>query len=154
MPGQLLKGSLTALLDNIREWLKYHCRGNTSIYSNPHTITEIQDTESSSEEYGDEFHELVVYGVLDLHMFQPKYVKDLVPDYLGECREHGILSVRIIHGKGSGTLRRTVHAILERLPWVASFRLASEGEGGWGATVVELIPLDEKDHSRSSSETK
>ena len=89
-------------------------------------------------------HQLIVDGELDLHMFKPKDVKDLVPDYLEECREKGILFVRIIHGKGTGTLRRTVHAILERLPWVISFRLASGLEGGWGATIAELMPLDKK----------
>ncbi len=92
------------------------------------------------DEIGEEFHELVVDGVLDLHMFRPGDIKLLIPDYLEECREKGILSVRIIHGKGTGTLRRTVHSILERLPWVVSFGLASEWEGGWGATVVILKP--------------
>jgi dsDNA-specific endonuclease/ATPase MutS2 len=88
-------------------------------------------------------HELVVDGVLDLHMFRPKDVKHLVPDYLEECRERGILLVRIVHGKGTGTLRRTVHAILSRLMYVESFGLAPEGEGGWGATLVRLSPPGE-----------
>jgi len=85
-------------------------------------------------------HQLIVSDELDLHMFKPKDVKFLVPDYLEECRDKGILYVRIIHGKGSGTLRRLVHGILSKLPWVSSYRLASEIEGGWGATVVELAP--------------
>jgi len=93
------------------------------------------------EEYS---HELVVDGILDLHMFRPKDVKDLVPDYLEECRNRGILLVRIIHGKGTGTLRRTVHAILSRLSYVESFGLAPGGEGGWGATLVCLRPPGEK----------
>lgn len=88
----------------------------------------------------EEYHELVVDGTLDLHIFQPGDIRYLVPDYLEECREKGILSVRIIHGKGTGTLRRTVHAILERLPWVASYRLAPEWEGSWGVTIVDLRP--------------
>ena len=81
---------------------------------------------------------LPIDGVLDLHAFRPQEVKSLVAEYLGECRRRRILAVRIIHGKGSGTLRRTVHAVLARLPVVASFRLADESAGGWGATLVDL----------------
>lgn len=77
-------------------------------------------------------------GVLDLHLFRPAEAKDLVPTYLEECRERGILQVRIIHGKGTGALRETVHAILRRTPAVVSFGLAPGNAGGWGATVVEL----------------
>jgi len=79
-----------------------------------------------------------INGVLDLHTFQPRDVKDLVPDFLAECLTHNIHQVRIIHGKGTGTLRETVHAILRRHPAVVHFGLADESGGGWGATVVEL----------------
>ena len=77
-------------------------------------------------------------GVLDLHAFQPGDVKDLVPEYLTVCRERGILQVRIIHGKGVGTIRNIVKSVLEKLPYVESFRTAEEGSGGWGATIVVL----------------
>jgi DNA-nicking Smr family endonuclease len=83
-------------------------------------------------------------GTLDLHTFNPREVKDLVPDYLAVCREKGILQVRIIHGKGTGAMQRTVHSILARIPEVASFRLAGEDGGGWGATIVILRPVDLK----------
>jgi DNA-nicking Smr family endonuclease len=79
-------------------------------------------------------------GVLDLHTFNPREVKDLVPEYLAVCREKGILQVRIIHGKGTGAMQRTVHSILARIPEVISFRLAGEDGGGWGATIVALRP--------------
>ena len=84
--------------------------------------------------------ELPIDGVLDLHTFQPAEVKDLVPHYLGLCREKGILQVRIIHGKGKGILRERVHSILRREPTVASFALDPGAAGGWGATVVVLVP--------------
>jgi DNA-nicking Smr family endonuclease len=87
---------------------------------------------------GDTPIELPIDGTLDLHAFHPRDVKVLVPDYLAECRERGILEVRIVHGKGTGTLRRTVQAILSRLPEVDSFGLAMEDAGGWGATLVRL----------------
>ena len=77
-----------------------------------------------------------------LHTFRPQDIKDLVPAYLAACREKGILEVRIVHGKGIGNLRRTVHALLTRSPEVASFALATESFGGWGATIVHLHPLD------------
>lgn len=82
-----------------------------------------------------------VDGSLDLHTFRPNEVKDLVPEYLTACRERGILQVRIIHGKGSGTLSRTVQTILQRLPEVKAFQSAGEEAGGWGATLVTLKPL-------------
>ena len=81
---------------------------------------------------------LEIDGTLDLHQFSPKDVKYLVPDYLRECLQKEIYEVRIIHGKGKGVLRRTVHSILGRLDYVADFRLDDKMIGNWGATVVRL----------------
>ncbi|WP_028579202.1 Smr/MutS family protein [Desulfogranum japonicum] len=77
-------------------------------------------------------------GVLDLHSFSPRDLKYLIPDYLDECLKKGIFHVRIIHGKGTGNLRRTVHALLERHPDVISYKLGDESSGSWGATLVTL----------------
>ena len=79
-------------------------------------------------------------GVLDLHTFRPCEIKELVPDYLSECRKRGIMRVRIIHGKGFGNMRRTVHSILSKTMYVESYSLASEHFGGWGATIIHLKP--------------
>ena len=76
-------------------------------------------------------------GVLDLHMFQPRDVKDLVPAYLAECRAAGILDVRIVHGKGIGVLREIVRGLLSEHPDVERFGHASDA-GSWGATWVKL----------------
>lgn len=87
---------------------------------------------------GNDTVQVPIDGVLDLHHFSPKDLKFLLPDYLAECRKANIFQVRIIHGKGIGNLRRTVHAMLRGLPEVQEFRLAGEGGGGWGATLVLL----------------
>ena len=81
--------------------------------------------------------EYPVDGVLDLHMFAPGDAASVVDEYLKACREKGIDEVRIIHGKGKGILRETVHALLEKHPLVLDFRLDS-GPSSWGATIARL----------------
>ena len=76
---------------------------------------------------------------LDLHTFLPKDCADVVEEYLHAAQEAGMTTVRIIHGKGTGTLRRIVHSVLDKHPAVAGYALAG-GSGSWGATLVELKP--------------
>jgi len=82
--------------------------------------------------------ELPIDGTLDLHTFNPRDLKHLVPDYLEACMEQDIYHVRIIHGKGKGIQRRSVRAILKRLPYVECFGNGGINSGGWGATLVRL----------------
>jgi DNA mismatch repair protein MutS2 len=49
-----------------------------------------------------------------------------------------ITSIEIIHGKGTGALRRRIHDFLQTHPSVASFRLGTLTEGGAGVTIVDL----------------
>ncbi|MFT4689188.1 MAG: DNA-nicking Smr family endonuclease [Limisphaerales bacterium] len=77
-------------------------------------------------------------GELDLHGIRPKDVKEVLLEYLLECRKAEILEVRVIHGKGIGEIRRSVQHILSTAPNVQRFADASRSHGGWGATMVYL----------------
>jgi dsDNA-specific endonuclease/ATPase MutS2 len=82
---------------------------------------------------------LPITSELDLHTFRPADIGELVPAYLKECALLGLRDVRIVHGKGTGALQRTVHTLLKRSPYVSSFRLGDEHSGSWGATIVTLL---------------
>ncbi len=81
---------------------------------------------------------LPIEDVLDLHTFRPKEVPDLLDDYFSACISLKIFSVRIIHGKGKGILKKRVHDILKKNAMVKSFKNAPMEAGSWGATLVEL----------------
>ena len=82
--------------------------------------------------------EYPINGIIDLHSFAPQDVQELIPEYIHACLERRIYQIKIIHGKGTGALRETVHALLRKNDSVASFRLDSESPSSWGATLVEL----------------
>jgi DNA-nicking Smr family endonuclease len=88
----------------------------------------------------DQVASVVLTDELDLHTFLPRECADVVAEYLCAAREAGMTAVRIIHGKGTGTLRRIVHGVLDRHPAVRAYCLAGERGGSWGATLVELHP--------------
>jgi dsDNA-specific endonuclease/ATPase MutS2 len=85
----------------------------------------------------EELPELPIDGTLDLHTFRPDELGSLIPEYINACLDKGIYRIRIIHGKGKGNLRRSVHALLERNDAVKSYSLAGD-QSGWGATLVDL----------------
>jgi len=63
---------------------------------------------------------------------------ELTDKFLDEAFLNGLTEVRIIHGHGTGALRRAISELLEGHPHVARFAAASQDRGGSGATVVEL----------------
>jgi len=90
--------------------------------------------------------EIEITDTLDLHSFPPHEIGQVVESYLEAAAEKGLVHIRIIHGKGIGVQRRTVHALLERDPIVESFSTAPTEAGGWGSTVVTLA-LDPESRS-------
>ncbi len=95
----------------------------------------IQDSEEDPIEYP-------ITSEIDLHTFRPNEVSSLLREYIKECRQRQILEIRVIHGKGTGTLREGVHRLLDQMDdQVRSYRLGDETSGSWGATLVTLNRL-------------
>ena len=107
-------------------------------------VTEPEQEEAEDEGEIDPFDpfpepvHLEIRDVFDLHTIAPQEVKRVVAEYLNEARRMGFRSVRIIHGKGTGTQREMVRKILARTPFVERWTDAPPEAGGWGATVVHL----------------
>ena len=59
-------------------------------------------------------------------------------NYLNDAFMAGFYQIRVIHGKGTGTLRKVAREQLARHPLVKSYRPGEYGEGGSGVTIVEL----------------
>lgn len=76
-------------------------------------------------------------GILDLHTYNPSDLGTLIDEYIHACLEKEIYHLKIIHGKGTGALRRSVHHLLERNKHVESYKLAG-GKSSWGATTAVL----------------
>lgn len=75
---------------------------------------------------------------LDLHAMTVDEAIPLMQDYLDAAFRAGLKEVRIVHGKGTGTLRQAVMRELKKHPLVDSFRTGDRFEGSTGATVVRL----------------
>jgi DNA mismatch repair protein MutS2 len=61
-----------------------------------------------------------------------------VERYIDRASIAGVPEVRIIHGKGTGTLKRVIEDLLRDSTLVESYRIGEPREGGWGATIVRL----------------
>lgn len=87
-----------------------------------------------------------VYDKPDIEHLEEIHLRRLTVDealfrlerFLNDAFLAGVPTVRVIHGKGTGTLRQAVQETLRTHPLVKSFRRASLEEGGAGATVAEM----------------
>jgi DNA-nicking Smr family endonuclease len=98
------------------------------------------DDEEDAPDFPEQPVEIPITDELDLHTFAPRDVPDVVTDYLEACRERGLLVVRLVHGRGKGVQRAVVRRLLGDLGHVESFEDAPPLSGGWGATIVRLLP--------------
>ena len=76
--------------------------------------------------------------VLDLRGMRADAALSELAGFLDKAILRGAASLEIVHGRGTGALRREVHAFLKSFPAVASFELANEERGGDGMTMVEM----------------
>jgi DNA mismatch repair protein MutS2 len=80
----------------------------------------------------------VIDSEVDLHRLTADEALLKLDQYLHQAFVAGFYEVRVVHGKGTGTLREVVRRELARHPLVQSFRPVGFGEGGAGVTIVEL----------------
>jgi DNA-nicking Smr family endonuclease len=102
--------------------------------------------ESRNSGDSDRFEEPVVVvpieESIDLHVFHPSEILAVVDAYLEAARERGYREVRLIHGRGKGVQRARVQQSLAADLRVERFADAPHDRGGWGATLVWLLPSD------------
>jgi DNA mismatch repair protein MutS2 len=75
---------------------------------------------------------------LDIRGYNIEEAREKVDKYIDEAVIAGLHEVSIIHGKGTGALRKGVHDFLKTHAHAASFRLGKYGEGETGVTIVTL----------------
>ena len=80
----------------------------------------------------------MVASELDLHRHTVDEALPKLDYYLYSAFMAGLSTVRINHGRGTGTLRQAVHKMLKEHTLVKSLRSGSYGEGGIGVTIVEI----------------
>lgn len=75
---------------------------------------------------------------LDLRGFRFEDVKDELEKFLDTATLNHLKSVSIIHGFGTGAVRKAVYDVLKKSPYVKEYRFGGEGEGLNGATIVTI----------------
>lgn len=78
---------------------------------------------------------------LDLRGQSAAEAIDQLQRFIDRAALQHVARIRIVHGKGTGTLKREVEKHLRAHPLVSDFRTGHPSEGGWGVTVVDLTPM-------------
>ncbi|NPB05211.1 MAG: Smr/MutS family protein, partial [Aquificae bacterium] len=75
---------------------------------------------------------------IDLRGKTAEEAKEELEKFLDKAHLSGAHLVRIIHGIGTGVLKRVTEEVLESTPYVAFFREGNPNEGGAGVTIAQL----------------
>lgn len=75
---------------------------------------------------------------MDIRGMRPFEIQTSVEKFLDEAYLTGLKQVEVVHGTGTGSLRKAVEQLLKVHPFVASFRSGEMGEGGQGVTIVSM----------------
>ena len=76
---------------------------------------------------------------IDLHLFRPSEIADVVEGYLEAAIEKRFREVRLIHGRGRGVQRGRVQHLLARHPGVERYADAPSDRGGWGILIALIL---------------
>jgi DNA mismatch repair protein MutS2 len=78
------------------------------------------------------------YPEVDLHGMFAEEARDQLERAIAEAIDAGFNRIRIVHGKGSGVLRREVRDLLKHHPKVRTYQFAAPHDGGEGVTIAAL----------------
>jgi DNA mismatch repair protein MutS2 len=76
--------------------------------------------------------------VLDIRGKYSNEIEELLENFIHEGHINNIGTLSVVHGKGTGSLRKSVHSMLKHNKFVSNFRLGNWNEGDTGVTIVEL----------------
>jgi DNA mismatch repair protein MutS2 len=77
-------------------------------------------------------------STLDLHGNRVEEALGKIDNFFDQALASGFSNAKLMHGQGSGALRRAIHDFLRTHPVVGNYRYATADEGGGGVTVVEF----------------
>ena len=113
----------------------------SSAFAGTHIVLSRNAVQKSAWEYGKKEEGTNMTSISDeVHLRHLTVDEALLKldKYLNDALMAGLHQIRVVHGKGTGTLRQETHRTLAKHPLVKSYRLGGYGEGGAGVTIVEL----------------